>query len=349
MTAVTIPAAAAGSGAATASVAIPQSRSRRITKWLGSAGGKITVWTIVVLWTIPTFGLLITSFRPETKIKTTGWWTFFNGDWEVTAKNYKDVLKSGSATGGFSDFFLNSVKIAVPGTLLPILFAALAAYAFSWMKFRGRDTLFIVVVGLLVVPLQMALIPLLRLFTTGVHIGHVTLFPAIAGDGSFNFLRDNPVQAWIAHACFAMPLAIFLLKNFISAMPSELIEAARVDGAGHLRIFYKIIVPLCRPGAGLAGDLPVPVGVERLPRRLRVRRQHAAAAGQAGGHRRQPRRGLATAHRRGVRHDDRAAGRVLRVAAVLRPWPRDRRGQGVVAAVRRPTRAWRRAARPGAR
>jgi alpha-glucoside transport system permease protein len=246
MTSVTIPSPAAGAGTAGA-VAITEPRSRRITKWLGSAGGKITVWTIVVLWTIPTFGLLITSFRPEVKIKTTGWWTFFNGDYEVTLKNYKDVLKSGSANGGFSDFFLNSVKIAIPGTILPILVAALAAYAFSWMKFKGRDTLFIVVVALLVVPLQMALIPLLRLFTTGVHLGHVTLFPAIAGDGSWSFLRDNPVQAWIAHACFAMPLAIFLLKNFISAMPSELIEAARVDGAGHLRIFYKIIIPLAVP------------------------------------------------------------------------------------------------------
>ena len=120
----------------TGAVVITEPRSKRITRWLGSSGGKITVWTIVVLWTIPTFGLLITSFRPEVKIKTTGWWTFFNGDYELTLQNYKDVLKSGTATGGFSDFFLNSVKIAIPGTLLPILVAALAAYAFSWMKFR---------------------------------------------------------------------------------------------------------------------------------------------------------------------------------------------------------------------
>ena len=265
------------------------------------------------------------------KIKTTGWWTFFNGDYELTLQNYKDVLKSGTATGGFSDFFLNSVKIAIPGTLLPILVAALAAYAFSWMKFRGRDTLFIVVVALLVVPLQMALIPLLRLFTTGVHLGSVTLFPAIAGDGSWSFLRENPVQAWIAHACFAMPLAIFLLKNFISAMPSELIEAARVDGVGHLRIFYKIIIPLAVPalaslaifqflwvwndylvGYVFAGNTPP------LPVKL------VDIAGS-------PRRGVATAHRSRVRHDDRAVDRLLLPATVLRARPRDRSGQGVVA------------------
>ena len=222
-------------------------RTKRFSGWLGSAPGKITVWTLVILWTVPTFGLLISSFRPEQKIKTTGWWQFFNGDFQTTFRNYSDVLNSKASNGNFGQYFLNSVKIVLPGTLLPILVAALAAYAFSWMTFRGRDTLFICVVGLLVVPLQMSLIPLLRLFTTGVHIVSTTIFPAIAGDHSWAFLRDNPVQAWIAHACFAMPLAIFLLKNFISAMPSELIEAARVDGAGHLRIFYKIIIPLSVP------------------------------------------------------------------------------------------------------
>jgi len=244
--AVILPPISAGAPAVSTQVRA-EPRARRVTGWLGSTAGKVTVWTLVILWTVPTFGLLISSFRPESKIKTTGWWQFFNGDFQTTFRNYSDVLNSKSSNGNFGQYFLNSVKIVLPGTLLPILVAALAAYAFSWMTFKGRDTLFICVVGLLVVPLQMSLIPLLRLFTTGVHIGSTTIFPAIAGDGSWGFLRDNPVQAWIAHACFAMPLAIFLLKNFISAMPQELIEAARVDGAGHLRIFYKIIIPLSVP------------------------------------------------------------------------------------------------------
>lgn len=217
-----------------------------LSKGLGTTFGKVMVWALVILWTIPTFGLFITSFRPEDQIKTTGWWTFFKNP-EVTWQNYSDVLNAKSSGGQMSKYFWNSVQISIPGTILPILFAALAAYAFSWMKFKGRDWLFIGVVGLMVVPLQMALIPLLRLFTTGVHIGSVTVFPAIAGESSFQFLKDAPVTTWIAHACFAMPLAIFLLKNFISSLPGELIEAARVDGAGHLTIFWKIIIPLSVP------------------------------------------------------------------------------------------------------
>jgi alpha-glucoside transport system permease protein len=247
MSTVTIPSGAAGAGAAATAV-IAEPRARRINQWLRTSPGKVTVWALVFLWTIPTFGLLVSSFRPENKIKATGWWTFFKpGDYQLTIKNYTDVLNAKTSNGDMGKYFLNSIKIVIPGTLLPILIAALAAYAFSWMRFKGRDWLFIVVVGLLVVPLQMALIPLLRLFTTGIHIGSTTVFPAIAGSDSFDFLKSNPVQAWIAHACFAMPLAIFLLKNFISSLPSELIEAARVDGAGHLRIFWKIIIPLSVP------------------------------------------------------------------------------------------------------
>ncbi len=217
-----------------------------LSKALGTKPGKIAVWLIVLLWTVPTFGLFISSFRPEKQIKTTGWWTFFS-DWDTTWKNYSDILNSESATGQMSKYFWNSVQITIPGTILPIVIAALAAYAFSWMKFKGRDWLFIGVVGLMVVPLQMSLIPLLRFFTTGIHIGSTTIVPAIAGKGSWDFLQNSPTTTWIAHTCFAMPLAIFLLKNFISALPSELIEAARVDGAGHLRIFWKIIIPLSVP------------------------------------------------------------------------------------------------------
>ena len=217
----------------------PATVGGRLNKALGSTIGKIAVWTLVVLWTIPTFGLFISSFRPEDDIKSTGWWTFFT-DPNFTLANYEDVLKAESSGGQMGTYFLNSVKIAIPGTIIPIIIAALAAYAFSWMKFKGRDWLFIMVVGLMVVPLQMALVPLLSLLNRGAHIGPVPIFPDLN-------LNNSVVAVWIAHACFAMPLAVFLLKNFISALPGELIEAARVDGAGHLTIFWKIIIPLSVP------------------------------------------------------------------------------------------------------
>jgi alpha-glucoside transport system permease protein len=195
---------------------------------------------IVFLWTIPTFGLLISSFRPEAAIKTTGWWTFFSHP-ELTLKNYREVLAPSAAQGQMGQYFINSVKIALPGTIIPVLIAAFAAYAFSWMSFKGRDWLFVAVIGLLVVPLQMALIPLLQLFNGGAHIGSITVFPALS------FLRNNVSAIWLAHTCFALPLAVFLLRNFIGQLPGELMEAARVDGASHLTIFTRIVIPLSVP------------------------------------------------------------------------------------------------------
>ena len=217
----------------------PRTVGGRLSAALSSTLGKIVVWSLVLLWTIPTFGLLVSSFRPEASIKTTGWWTIFTNP-EFTLDNYNEVLRPESSGGQMGKYFLNSVKIAIPGTIIPITIAALAAYAFSWMKFKGRDWLFIGVVGLMVVPLQMALVPLQRLFTGGAHIGSVTIFPDLD-------LQNSIVTVWIAHACFAIPLATFLLKNFISGLPGELVEAARVDGAGHLTIFWKIIIPLSVP------------------------------------------------------------------------------------------------------
>jgi alpha-glucoside transport system permease protein len=143
-------------------------------------------------------------------------------------------------------YFWNSVEIAIPSTIIPITIAALAAYAFSWMTFRGRDWIFTIVVGLMIVPLQMALIPLLRLFTSGAHIGSVTIFPDLN-------LNNSVVTVWIAHTCFGLPLAVFLLRNFISSLPRDLIEAARVDGASHLRIFVSVVMPLSVPAFASLG------------------------------------------------------------------------------------------------
>jgi alpha-glucoside transport system permease protein len=207
------------------------STATKMAKGLSTGPGKYMVWLIAALWTIPTLGLLISSFRPEDDIKSTGWWTWFSEPTNVTLDNYTTVLSDKVNGQPFSSFFWNTVQIAIPGAIIPITIAAFAAYAFSWMKFKGRDALFVFVVALLVVPLQMCLIPLLRLFSSD-------LFPDAL---------DGVPSIWIAHAIFGMPIAIFLLKNFIGSLPSEVIEAARVDGASHMTIFLKIVIPLSVP------------------------------------------------------------------------------------------------------
>jgi alpha-glucoside transport system permease protein len=212
---------------------------RSVSAALSSRGGRIIVYVLVLLWTIPTFGIFASSFRQEIDVKTTGWWTVFFRP-NLTLANYQSVL--GSANGGdnLSHFFMNSLRITIPATIISVGVAALAAYAFSWMDFKGRDWLYVLVVSMLVVPLQLSLIPLGQLFTGGAHIGSVPIFP------NFN-LRNSVIPIWIAHTCFGMPFCIFLLKNFVSSLPREVIEAARVDGANHLTVFRRIVLPLSVP------------------------------------------------------------------------------------------------------
>jgi alpha-glucoside transport system permease protein len=200
---------------------------------------RIAVIVIVVIWMIPTAGVLITSFRPEALVDTTGWWTvlahpFQAGQW--TLENYRLALD----TGGFASAFLNSLAVAIPATVIPITIAAFAAYAFSWMDFRGRYVMFIAVVGLLVVPLQMALIPILRLYNQGATIGNYYVFPDLDLNGTF-------LGVWLAHTAFGLPLAIYLLRNYIGSLPSSIIESARIDGADHFTIFWRLIIPLSVP------------------------------------------------------------------------------------------------------
>ena len=199
--------------------------------------GRVVVWLLAALWTVPTIGLLISSFRPEDAIKTDGWWNWFADPLQVTFDNYSGVLDNKVNGQPFSDFFWNSLRISIPAAIIPIVVAAFAAYAFSWMKFKGRDWLFVIVVGLMVVPLQMCLIPLLRFF----------------GGNFFPNSLEGVTTIWLAHAIFGMPLAIFLLKNFIGSLPSEVIEAARVDGASHMTIFVKLVLPLSVPALASLG------------------------------------------------------------------------------------------------
>jgi alpha-glucoside transport system permease protein len=200
---------------------------------------RITIVVIVILWSIPTLGVLITSFRAEALVNTSGWWTalarpFDTAQW--TLENYRSAIDA----QGFGNAFMNSLAVAIPATVIPITIAAFAAYAFSWMEFRGRFTLFVAVVGLLVVPLQMALIPILRLFTQGIIIGRWIVFPDLDLNQSF-------LGIWLAHTAFGLPLAIYLLRNYIGSLPSSIIESARIDGADHFTIFWRLIVPLSVP------------------------------------------------------------------------------------------------------
>jgi alpha-glucoside transport system permease protein len=216
-----------------------ESIGRSLSATLTSRTGRWLVYMLVFLWTIPTFGTLVSSFRPEIDVKTTGWWQFFIHP-HFTLSNYKRVLSSSPGEDNMGHFFLNSVRITVPATILSVGIALIAAYAFSWMKFKGRDWLFVAVVGLLMVPLQMALVPLLRLFTGGAHIGSVTIFPYL-------HLNNTVAAVWIAHVCFGLPFCIFILTNFVASLPKEVIEAARVDGAGHVTVFARLVVPLSVP------------------------------------------------------------------------------------------------------
>lgn len=200
---------------------------------------RITILLIVILWLIPTVGVLISSFRPEALVDTTGWWTvlahpFRTTEW--TLENYRLALD----TGGFGNAFLNSLAVTIPSTIIPITIAAFAAYAFSWMEFRGRYVLFVVVVGLMVVPIQMTLIPLLRLFNNGATIGRLIVFPDLDLNGTF-------LGIWLAHAGFGLPLAIYLLRSYIGSLPSSIIESAKIDGADHFTIFWRLVVPLSVP------------------------------------------------------------------------------------------------------
>jgi alpha-glucoside transport system permease protein len=206
---------------------------------------RITILVVVVLWLIPTAGVLITSFRPEQLADTTGWWTalaqpFEAGAW--TLENYRLALDA----GGFGNAFLNSLAVAIPSTVIPITIAAFAAYAFSWMEFRGRYFLFVAVVGLLVVPLQMALIPILRLYVGGAQIGRLMVFPDLDLAGTF-------LGVWLAHTGFGLSLAIYLLRNYIGSLPSSIIESAKMDGADHFTIFWRLIVPLSVPALAAFG------------------------------------------------------------------------------------------------
>lgn len=196
----------------------------RLMRSVNSGLMTFVVVLIALLWSVPTFGLFISSFRTPTDIHSTGWWNGLLPPWHFTIENYQSVLKSQD----IGTAFINSLIISIPGTLIPVLVAAFAAYAFAWMKFPGRDWIFLTIVALLVVPIQMTLIPILNLFT---HVG----------------LTGSYLGIWLAHTAYGLPFAVYLLRSFFGALPSDLMESARIDGASHVRIFFNILLPLAVP------------------------------------------------------------------------------------------------------
>jgi alpha-glucoside transport system permease protein len=238
--------AALPAGSQSTAVATPEAvpMAGRAKQRLSSRGATLVAILIAILWTIPTLGLFISSLRPAEDIRTSGWWTFFTNP-SFTLDNYDEVLFSESASSGkLAGFFLNSIVITVPTVLLALALAAFAAYALAWIPFKGSSWVFIGIFALQIVPLQMALVPLLRLFTQGVTVGGSTVVPAISDElvGA-----QRIALVWFAHLCFSLPIGTFLLHNFISELPRELMEAARVDGASHARIFRQIVLPLIGP------------------------------------------------------------------------------------------------------
>jgi alpha-glucoside transport system permease protein len=215
--------------------------AKAIRRSFSSPAASLIVIVITVLWTLPTFGLLVTSVRPAEQVATTGWWTFFAHP-QLTLSNYGTVMFQNSfgSSAGLMPYLINSLAITIPATLIPLTLAAMAAYAIAWIPFRGSDAVFFTIFALQVVPLQMALIPLLQLFSGGAHIGSVTIIPGLNLGGTY-------FPVWIAHTMFALPLAIFLLHNFIAQLPRDIMEAAQVDGAGYFKVFRTIVVPLSTP------------------------------------------------------------------------------------------------------
>ncbi|MGH2357237.1 MAG: carbohydrate ABC transporter permease [Candidatus Limnocylindria bacterium] len=207
----------------------PRTLSERLTRIISKSPVHIILGLIGLVWLLPSIGLLITSFRPSADMRSTGWWTVFFEP-RFTLDNYSRVLEA----EGMFPAFLNSISITVPSTIVPLIVASMAAYALAWVRFPFRDTTFLVIVGLLVVPVQIGFIPLVAgLRPTGLLTG----FGAV----------------WLAHTAYALPFGIFLLRNFFITLPKDLVEAARIDGASNFGIFRTIIVPLSVPAIAAYG------------------------------------------------------------------------------------------------
>jgi alpha-glucoside transport system permease protein len=190
---------------------------------------RIVLTIMCLLWLIPLLGTLITSFRTTDAANSSGWWSVLAHLGDLTVSNYKTVLQGNDATNGAAmgrDFF-NSIAISLPATFIPILIAAFAAYAFTFMEFKGREILFMTIVGMLVVPNYVAFIPVLKVYR---NVG-LSGFPAV----------------WLAHIGFGMSLAVYILRNYMATLPKTVIESAKIDGASHYQTFFRLVLPMSVP------------------------------------------------------------------------------------------------------
>ncbi|MCA1647070.1 MAG: carbohydrate ABC transporter permease [Chloroflexi bacterium] len=212
-----------------ATVAIPSrpaiaTRKRAPFGFVRRAPLHLAIVLLCLVWIIPTLGLFVSSFRPANLVANSGWWTALTPPFEFTVANYQRVLTSSN----LGTAFFNSLFISIPATVIPIMLAAFAAYAFAWMSFPGREWIFLAVVALLVIPLQMTLIPILKLFT------------ALGITGTF-------LAIWLAHTGYGLPFAIYLLRNFFGGLPRDMFESAYIDGAGQWTVFFLLVLPTSVP------------------------------------------------------------------------------------------------------
>lgn len=201
-----------------------RSTTARLERFLQKTSLHIAIVIISLVWMVPTVALLVSSFRPANLVATTGWWTAFNPPLHFTLNLYRQAL----GTAGMGQSFINSLFIAIPATIIPLMVAAFAAYAFAWMEFPGRNLLFVAVVSLLVVPLQMTLIPILRIY-------------------NFLGLTGTFLGIWLAHTGYGLPFAVYLLRNFFGALPRDMFESAYLDGASPFTAFFRLVMPLSVP------------------------------------------------------------------------------------------------------
>jgi alpha-glucoside transport system permease protein len=203
---------------------VRESIASKIIRVLGKTPIHLFLIAVALLWLLPTLGLLAVSILPADQFDNVGWWNIISKPSTATWQNYSEIFKNGEITHSL----LITFEIAVGGTVLPIIIAAMAAYALAWLDFPGRDWIFIIVIGLLVVPIQMALIPIFKLY-------------------NFTHLYGNVFGLILFHTAFGLPFAIFLLRNFFIGIPKDIFESARIDGASEARIFLRLVLPLGLP------------------------------------------------------------------------------------------------------